>query len=101
MHVRVMAYGDLRRYLPENERDSGALIELAADASVTQMLDVLRLPYQSAWLIGVNDEIVDLDHPLHDGDRIELMLPIGGGDKNIVRKVWTAQHAAEARRQIE
>ena len=79
MQVRIMAYGDLRRYLPESERDSGALVELGADATVTQMLDVLRLPYQSAWLIGVNDEIVDLDHALHDGDQIELMLPIGGG----------------------
>jgi sulfur carrier protein ThiS len=79
MHVRVMAYGDLRRCLPESERDGGALTELAADATVTQMLAVLRLPYQSAWLIGVNDEVVDLDHALHDGDRIELMLPIGGG----------------------
>jgi len=79
MHVRVMAYGDLRRYLPESERDSGAVIELAANATVTHMLDVLRLPHQSAWLIGVNDEVVDLDHALHDGDRIELMLPIGGG----------------------
>ena len=79
MQVRVTAYGDLRRYLPENQRDSGALIELGTGATVTQMLDVLRLPYQSAWLIGVNDEIVALDHPLHDGDQIELMLPIGGG----------------------
>ena len=79
MQVRIMAYGDLRRYLPESERDRGALIDLGADATVTQMLDVLRLPYQSAWLIGVNDEIVDLDHALHDGDQIELMLPIGGG----------------------
>ena len=79
MHVRVMAYGDLRRYLPESERDSGAVIELAANATVTHMLDVLRLPHQSAWLIGVNDEVVDLDHTLDDGDRIELMLPIGGG----------------------
>ncbi len=79
MQVRVMAYGDLRRYLPEQERDSGAAIELGEGATVMQMLDVLRLPYQSAWLIGVNDEIVDLEHALHDGDRIELMLPIGGG----------------------
>ena len=30
MHVRVTAYGDLRRYLPATERESGALIELGA-----------------------------------------------------------------------
>jgi sulfur carrier protein ThiS len=79
MRVRVTAYGDLRRYLPESERDSGAQVDLGADATVTQMLDVLRLPYHSAWLIGVNDEIVGLDHALQEGDQIELMLPIGGG----------------------
>jgi sulfur carrier protein ThiS len=78
--IHVKAYGDLRRYLPEGERDSGSRVELPDNATVVQMLDVLNLPYQSAWLIGVNDEIVDLHHPLKDGDEIELMLPIGGGE---------------------
>jgi sulfur carrier protein ThiS len=78
--IHVKAYGDLRRYLPEAERESGARVELPDDATVVQMLDVLRMPYQSAWLIGVNDQIVDLHHALHNGDEIELMLPIGGGD---------------------
>ena len=77
--VHVKAYGDLRRYLPEAERDCGSRVELPDDATIVQMLDVLKLPYQSAWLIGVNDDIVDLHYPLHAGDEIELMLPIGGG----------------------
>ena len=77
--IHVKAYGDLRRYLPEAERDSGARVELPDGATLVQMLDVLHLPYQSAWLIGVNDEIVELHHLLKDGDEIELMLPIGGG----------------------
>jgi sulfur carrier protein ThiS len=79
--IHVKAYGDLRRYLPEAERDSGARVALPADATIVQLLNALKLPYQSAWLIGVNDEIVDLHHPLHDGDEIELMLPIGGGER--------------------
>ena len=29
---------------------------------------------------GVNDAIVDIDHVVCDGDAVELMLPIGGGD---------------------
>jgi sulfur carrier protein ThiS len=77
--VLVKAYGDLRRYLPEAERDSGARLALPEGATVTQLIDMLSLPYHSAWLIGVNDAVVDLDHPLRDGDEIELMLPIGGG----------------------
>ncbi len=82
MRVHVTAYGDLRRYLPADERDTGADVELADDATILQLLDVLHLPYHSTWLVGVNDEIVDLDHALHDGDEIELMLPIGGGNES-------------------
>lgn len=79
IQIHVTAYGDLRRYIPAEQRDSGASLSLPAGATVTQMLDALNLPYQNTWLIGVNDAVVGLDHALSDGDRIELMMPIGGG----------------------
>ena len=79
MKIHVTAYGDLRRYLPADRRDNGADLELPAGSGIVHMLDALRLPYHSTWLVGVNDQIVDLDHTLRDGDQIELMLPIGGG----------------------
>lgn len=79
MVVHVKAYGDLRRYLPEAQRETGAALDLPNDATIMHMLDALKLPYHSTWLIGVNDTVVDLEHALHDGDPIELMLPIGGG----------------------
>ena len=79
MKIHVTAYGDLRRYLPADQRDGGADLEMPADATIVQLLDTLRLPYHSTWLVGVNDDIVELDHALSDGDQIELMLPIGGG----------------------
>ena len=80
MRVHVTAYGDLRRYLPADQRDTGASLALPDDATIVQLLDALSLPYHDTWLIGVNDAIVDIDHALHDGDAVELMLPIGGGD---------------------
>ncbi len=79
VRIHVTAYGDLRRYIPADQRDSGAALALPAGATIMQMLDALHLPYQDTWLIGVNDSVVDLDHPLSDGDRVELMMPIGGG----------------------
>ena len=79
MRIHVKAYGDLRRYLPADQRDGGAILELQDASTIIHMLDALHLPYHSTWLVGVNDQVVDLDHALHDGDEIELMLPIGGG----------------------
>ncbi|MBI5879333.1 MAG: MoaD/ThiS family protein [Chloroflexi bacterium] len=79
VRIHVTAYGDLRRYIPAEQRDSDASLTLPAGATVMQMLDALRLPYQNTWLIGVNDAVVDLEHALSDGDRVELMMPIGGG----------------------
>ena len=80
MRVHVTTYGDLRRYLPDAQRDTGATLDLPDGVTIVQLLDVLRLPYHQTWLIGVNDAIVDIDHALSDGDEVELMLPIGGGD---------------------
>ena len=79
MRIHVTAYGDLRRYLPTGQRDDGADLELPDGSSIIHMLDALHLPYHSTWLVGVNDQIVDLDSTLRDGGQIELMLPIGGG----------------------
>ncbi|TMC47010.1 MAG: MoaD/ThiS family protein [Chloroflexi bacterium] len=79
MKIHVTAYGDLRRYLPADQRDGGADLELLDGSGIIHMLDALHLPYHSTWLVGVNDQIVALDHTLRDGDEIELMLPIGGG----------------------
>ena len=79
MHVHVTAYGDLRRYLPATERESGAALDLPEGATLIQLLAALHLPHQRTWLICVNDDVVDLNHALADGDRVELLLPIGGG----------------------
>ncbi len=79
IHVHVKAYGDLCCYLSTDERDNGAQIELPHNTTITHMPDALNLPYHLTWLIGVNDEIVELDHALKDGDEIELLWPIGGG----------------------
>ena len=68
------------------ESESGASVELCEGATVVQLLDTLRLPYHATWLIGVNDTVVGLDHALSDGDQVELMLPIGGGDYLTLRE---------------
>ncbi|MBI3733398.1 MAG: MoaD/ThiS family protein [Chloroflexi bacterium] len=88
MRVHVTAYGDLCRYLPEAERESGAQVDLRDGATPIQLLDALRLPYHATWLIGVNDTVVGLDHALSEGDQIELMLPVseGSGDYLTLRE---------------
>jgi sulfur carrier protein ThiS len=79
IHVHVTAYGDLRRYLPEGEQGGSVHVALPAGATVRQLLEELKMLSQTTWLVNVNEVAAALDHVLMDSDRVELLLPIGGG----------------------
>jgi sulfur carrier protein ThiS len=79
IHVHVTAYGDLRRYLPEGEQDGSIHVALPAGATVAQLLAELKMPAPTDCLVNVNEVAADLGQVLMDSDRVELLLPIGGG----------------------
>jgi sulfur carrier protein ThiS len=79
IHVHVIAYGDLRRYLPEGEQDGAVHVALPAGATVAQLLAELKMPAHETWLVNVNEVAAALEQVLMDSDRVELLLPIGGG----------------------
>lgn len=82
MNVDVKLYGSLRRYRPDGAPGEGHTPFVAAlppAQTVANLLAVLNIPDGLASAAAVNDEAVELDHPLRDGDRVSLFPPSAGG----------------------
>ncbi len=77
MRVTCKLYGNLRRYA-QNGRESSTL-DLPEGTTVKTMLESLQVPDTSWWMVAVDDQVVQPDVVLHDGDLIELFEPVGGG----------------------
>ncbi len=73
MQVHVKAHGVLRPQVPQRT------LELVPSSLVSDLLATLGLGAGGVWMILVNGSCVGRDAPLHEGDRVELVPPLGGG----------------------
>jgi sulfur carrier protein ThiS len=54
-------------------------IEVAAGPTVRETLAALGIPAELVAVVVVNDDQLDKDYILRDGDRVRLLAVIGGG----------------------
>lgn len=87
IRVRVRAYGQLRRYLPGGAGE--AELAVAKDSTLADLLSMLGVGEEEAWLLALNDQVVEPEARLREGDEVELMLPIGGGKLQLHLDQWT------------
>ena len=77
MQVQIRLHGILRDKVPVEQRGR-TTITLPENASVQAVLDHFDL--ERIVSVAVNDEIeIHPDHPLKDGDCVELFRVVGGG----------------------
>jgi len=78
MRVTVRLFGDLRRYLPKGQE----LLELELPDGATPgaLLRQVGIHPGEVWLLRANKQIIQEDHPLQDGDELEIFEPVGGGE---------------------
>jgi sulfur carrier protein ThiS len=84
MNVQVKLYGALRRYRPAGAPGEGHtpfMATLPPRATVAALLAQLGIPDGLASAAAINDEAVETDHTLRDGDQISLFPPSAGGRK--------------------
>ena len=82
MNVQVKLYGALRRYRPAGAPGEGHTpfaADLPPSATVDTLLAQLGIPDGLASAAAVNDAAVETNHPLRDGDRVNLFPPSAGG----------------------
>ena len=77
MKIKVVLHSIYREKLPP-EAKGQATIELPAGSTVGDALAHLGIPTEA--LCAINDQVErDRGRPLHEGDRMELFVRMGGG----------------------
>ena len=77
IHVDIRLHGILRDQIPSDKKGRTRL-DLPKNSTAQAVLD--RFDLNGIVSIAVNDEIeLHPDHPLADGDRVELFRVAGGG----------------------
>lgn len=74
MRVRIRLYASLRKFGSEEQE-----MELPENATIEDVIKLLKLPEKIPMLRIVNGEHRTLKHPLKEGDEVALFPPIAGG----------------------
>lgn len=79
MRIRLKAYASLHRFTPGAPLGKPVDLELPAEATVGEALELLGIPRDEARICFVNGRSRDADHPLCESDELAVFPPIGGG----------------------
>jgi molybdopterin converting factor small subunit len=81
MKVYIRAYATLARRVYTKGQCAGSIVELEIpnNQSISDLLEVLKLPVHETKLVFVNGHTRDFDHKLSDGDHVGIFPPLGGG----------------------
>ena len=74
-HIEIRLFATLTEFTPE----AAGHYEIRPDNTVGALLSQLKVPQEKAKLIFINGVKAGLSSPLHDGDRVGIFPPVGGG----------------------
>ncbi len=77
MGITLKLYGNLRRYA-EGKRETSQ-VNVVEGTTIRALLESRGVPENGWWMAAVNDQVVDAETPLHEGDLVEVFDPVGGG----------------------
>ena len=84
MQITVKLYASLRDYLPSHaRRDHAVRMEFSESATLSQVVESMRLPDEQVHLVLLNGLYVEPEDRartrLSDGDAVAVWPPIAGG----------------------
>ena len=88
MKVSAVCFGQMREFLPGDAEGNRATLELEDEARVLDLVHSLGAPERLVYVLLVNGERGQLNHPLADGDEVTLMPPYTGGSSEVERCDW-------------
>ncbi|WP_319543767.1 MoaD/ThiS family protein [uncultured Pseudodesulfovibrio sp.] len=75
MGIELKCFATLAKFLPENGDD----YPIESGETVRSLVVKLGMPEKEVTLIFINAVRSNLDSEIHDGDRVGLFPPVGGG----------------------
>jgi hypothetical protein len=88
MKIAVKLHGILRDYRPAGVKVDLFEITLSEPAVARQAAEYFGIPPKKVHAAFLNDEPVDLNAPLADGDHLRLFPPVVGGSDGAVAARW-------------
>ena len=79
MKIEVNLYATLSQYVPDGNKGPTHIVDVPAGTTVSELLNQLGVPTQSAKLIFLDGMHSDLDTVLKEGNRLGVFPPVGGG----------------------
>ena len=79
MQITVKLYATLNRYGPNERAGTPFIIELSENATLYDLINLLKIPPEETRIMFVNGIIQESDYRLKDGDEVGIFPPIGGG----------------------
>jgi len=77
--VYVKLYSLLRKHHPGPDRSKPFAVELPEGATVAALAPALNLPAELVRSVFINNDAVEVDTILNDGDQIGIFPPVVGG----------------------
>jgi len=79
VQLEVRVFAGLHRYIQGAGSGQSLNFELKEGTDGYALLNSLNIPLQEAFVFMVNGRREDLAQSLHNGDRIGIFPPVGGG----------------------
>jgi molybdopterin converting factor small subunit len=81
VRVEVQLHATLAAFLPPGSRDGIAILDLADEATVRDVIDRLAIPDALSRVVLVNGRDVEEDARLRTGDVVDVFPPLAGGSE--------------------
>ncbi len=79
MQITLRLYGNLRRYA-EGKRETSE-VNVGEGTTIRALLKSRGVPDNGWWMAAVNDQVMEAETALHEGDLVEVFDPVGGGEE--------------------
>jgi molybdopterin converting factor small subunit len=98
VRVEVQLHATLTAFLPPGSRDGVAVFDVAATATVADLIRHLGIPADLSRVVLVNGHDVDEETLLRVGDVVDIFPPLAGGSEP---RWYTREVREEAARTLE
>jgi sulfur carrier protein ThiS len=79
MKVQVKLFSILREYVPDYDTQTGVEVELAANATVAELLNHLGLPLSKSPVVSCNGRILQPAAIIPADSILQIFQPVAGG----------------------